>query len=68
MTEDKKKQYEGKIESNFVKYVPRIFVRLRFQVVTEGSFFSESTDVFVISANAWTFYLPELKNVNFWEF
>ena len=61
MTEDKKKQYEGKIESNFVKYIFRNFVRLRIQVVIEGGFFSEITDAFVISSNTWTFYLSGLK-------
>ena len=34
----------------------------------KGGFFSESTDAFVISCKAWTYYFPELKNLNFREF
>ena len=31
----------------------------------KGTFLSEDTDVFVISPNRRTFYIPELENLNF---
>ena len=35
------------------------------QVVVKGTFFSESTDVFVITSNKRTFSFPETENLNF---
>ena len=31
----------------------------------KGTFFSESTDVFVITPNRLTFFFPETENLNF---
>ena len=38
------------------------------EIFDKGGFFSESINAFVISSNTWTFYFPELKNLNFWDF
>ena len=35
------------------------------QIVKKCMFFSEDTDVYVISLNKQTFYFPELENLNF---
>ena len=34
----------------------------------KGTFFSESTDVFVITSNRQTFFFPETENLNFGDF
>ena len=33
--------------------------------IDKGTFFSESTDVFVITSNRRTFFFPETENLNF---
>ena len=41
----------------------QVFIYPRLKV--KGTFFSESTDAFVISSNMRTFYFPELENFDF---
>ena len=37
-------------------------------VICEVTFFSQSTDVFVITSNRWTFFFTETENLNFSQF
>ena len=52
--------------------IPHLIFRNKFEALNiwqvKGGFFSESTDAFVISSKAQTFYFTELENLNFWEF
>ena len=51
----------------FLFMSPKIikYLIIRSNICSKGTFFSESTDVFVITPNRRTFLFPETENLNF---